>query len=369
MRIKMDNLRIKQSDFLTLRDFDIIRDDDKLLLKESNNYIISISGKYIYDLIPKLIPKLDGSTRVKEIINSLNGFDEGTVFSILEDLLKYNIIEVTKRPRKGDLTEKEIERYLNQLKFFAHKKTEDCYSQQTRLKKSQVTIIGDKEFLESIVRNLIRSGIGMIRYFYNIRNIKAIEDISLENYPSGKIVGIGLDINRLEKIFEKNADFLIVADRDLKKDEINKINKMALKKSVPWISFSDFGQKEIIVGPMIIPYKTPCYECYQLRKESNYNYFRELRLFQKENNYIRTKISTKSAYLYPFIGIISSFISIEVMKYLTQFTTPITQGRIFTINWLTMETRVHRILKIPRCSVCGVKESAPFAVWQEPFKE
>ncbi|TES89740.1 MAG: TOMM precursor leader peptide-binding protein [Candidatus Cloacimonadota bacterium] len=355
------------SEHLKLKDFEIIKDDGRLLFKKNNDFIIKVTGNLSTTLLPKLLPLLNGKYSTQKILDSLKEIDNESILSTLGMLKKYEIVETDNCPSLELLSKKEIDTFKHQIKFFSYRQNEEKYEMQISLKKAKVNLVGTKNFLFPLVRNLINSGIGEITFFCKKGINKSLLNMDFEQLSSSHshLVKKSYDTLCEEDILFNNPDFLIVADEDISIKELDSINGCNFKNKVPWISFSDIGEVETIIGPLVVPYKTPCYRCFELRKESNLNLYKELRLFKNADK----KILNKKSYLSPFIEILSGIMALEVIKYLSGVVSAMTLGKIYTINWLTMETKVHHILKLPRCPVCGVKEKAPFSIWQEPIKE
>jgi len=355
------------SEHLRLRNFEIINNDGRLLFKKNNDFIIKVTGNLSTTLLPKLLPLLNGKYSTQKILDYLKKIDNNSILSTLRMLKKYEIVETDNHPSLELLSKKEIDTFQHQINFFSYRQNEKKYKMQISLKKSKVNLVGTKNFLFPLVRNLINSGVGEITFFFKKGINKSLVNKDFEKLSSSysHLAKKSYDTLCEEDILHNNPDFVIVADEDISIKELDLINGCNLKNKVPWISFSDIAEAETIIGPLVVPYKTPCYRCFELRKESNLNLYKELRLFKKTDN----KILNKKSYLSPFIEILGGIMALEVIKYLSGVVSPMTLGKIYTINWLTMETQLHYILKLPRCPVCGVKENAPFSLWQEPIKE
>ena len=104
---------------------------------------------------------------------------------------------------------------------------------------------------------------------------------------------------------------------------------------------------EFELGPTVIPHETPCYRCFDLRRKSNLTSSDEYALL--EPHWQAISRSAGALAITPGIGLAA----LEVIKALTHFAEPATYAHLHTLNLLTLETRLHPILKIPRCAHCG----------------
>jgi bacteriocin biosynthesis cyclodehydratase domain-containing protein len=123
-------------------------------------------------------------------------------------------------------------------------------------------------------------------------------------------------------------------------------NQACLEEKITWTSYRLFGF-EVNIGPTVIPYETPCYKCFDLRRKGNLTFYEEYTLLER---YLKEH-QFPSGYLYITPGI--GLAVLEVIKLLTRFVDPATYGKFFSVNLLTLETRLHSILKLPQCPHCG----------------
>lgn len=117
------------------------------------------------------------------------------------------------------------------------------------------------------------------------------------------------------------------------------------------------------VGPFFIPHETCCYTCYDRRVKSNLEAYQEYLAYEK---YLAEKDKCPAAYgsLPSFATVAGGLIAVEVTKHLTQFLVPKTYGAVFCLNFLTLETELHEVWKLPRCPSCGpLVHTPPRAVW------
>ena len=103
------------------------------------------------------------------------------------------------------------------------------------------------------------------------------------------------------------------------------------------------------IGPVIVPYETPCYECVRGRENSNMDdpeTQRELETAAFEGQF--------SAGYHPLMPrLVADQAAFELTKVYSGIDTRPT-GRLITISPLSNALSVHRVLRLPYCPVCGV---------------
>ena len=119
------------------------------------------------------------------------------------------------------------------------------------------------------------------------------------------------------------------------------------------------------MGPTIVPYETACYECFNLRQKSNVPDIAEYQVveqFQRTN-----RLSSDWLAFTPGAGLLA----LEVLKAITWFMPPAGYAHLYSLNLLTMESKRHPVLKIPRCPACGrpAQPRPTIRAWQQSTVE
>ncbi|MEA1994162.1 MAG: TOMM precursor leader peptide-binding protein [Euryarchaeota archaeon] len=340
----------------------------KLLIRsESDNEVFLLTGKKL-PLLSKLMPLLDGTRSEKEILDTLKDFDSEYIDKLLQNLKEKGIIEYLP---STTLNSEEIKRYTSQLLLFSHA---NASSAQHILKKSRVAILGLGEIGSKVLTSLTISGIGEITGIdwnkvtkddvYKNEFYKA-DDIGKKRAKVGakRVKSLNSDINYIPIDYEikdnknmlslvEKADFLSVCLDQEDSSVLRQMNDICLESKTSWSSCYIRGL-EGIVGPTIIPYRTACYHCYELRMGANIRHYEEYRAYQEyKDKHLDRRVEfggTNS-----FASIVGSMFSLEVIKFLTKIKSPATLGKLLTINFYNMIVEAHPILKFPRCPKCGI---------------
>jgi thiazole/oxazole-forming peptide maturase SagC family component len=283
------------------------------------------------------------------------------------------IVEDASPPNSLSLAPEELTTYQNQLNFFSYFHPVNRYHYQELLKQAKVVILGLGDIANHLLLSLVSCGVG---------KIKAV-DLGLaagEDSAAGTIIDAKVNILKA-KITDLNPliSFELVITSVKSSQDIRNlikgydlavlpldrpsiaifdwINEACLYEKITWIS-GVLDAEEGVVGPCVVPFLTPCYKCYELRMKANLTSYQEYIIFEA---YLREHSADNLHYggFQPSAGIVGNLLAMEVIKILNKFEAPITYSNVFTINFLTLETKTHEILKLPRCPACGPTKKVP----------
>ena len=180
---------------------------------------------------------------------------------------------------------------------------------------------------------------------------KAIHDIN----PSiiVRCVDQMIDNNEcIEKIFsQSNRKFdLVINASDFPNVDTTSeiISKACMAYEVPHLIAGGYNLHLSLIGPTIIPYKSPCFQCIKegLAKEQPSD-FANIRKLHREKRNIGN--------LSPLAGISASFATFEALRVLvkSEKLLPIMTGRRGEFNFLTTKLNFSEYSRIPDCIWCG----------------
>jgi thiazole/oxazole-forming peptide maturase SagC family component len=168
-----------------------------------------------------------------------------------------------------------------------------------------------------------------------------------------------LQIDELQQLLSK-IDFAVLCRDHFNPHDYEIFNKAALEVKKSWTSARLAGF-EFQIGPTVIPFQTSCYQCFDMRYKSN---LPDIAEYQIVEDFLKNgRLRPETLVFTPGVGLLA----LEVLKALTWFMAPATYSHLYTLNLLTLESKLHPILKIPRCSACGrLSQSRPtINIWQQ----
>lgn len=343
--------------------------------------VVRLGGKAVSQLFPKLLPLLNGRYQVSEITSELKEFKEETILAALTILRKKGLLEDASAMPSFDLSPQELKRYDRHFSFFSHF-NDDRYEYQGILKSAKVAVLGLGQVGAQVLSSLAACGIGEIRVagdgvvegrdlgsFYTEAEIgktkREAAQLSVSKInPHVQVESVEGKVSSVEDAMDliDGADLVIVCVDGPSISIFRWVNEACLTKKIRWTSASLNGN-EAIIGPSIVPFETACYTCYELRRKANETFYEEYLAFEKymEDNPDLVREYGSIPSLSEMVG---GYVALEAIKILTDVTFPVTCGRICTVNFLSLETDVEEVLKLPYCPTCSQAKPKP-KLWLE----
>lgn len=355
---------------------------------------LSISSKSA-NLLARLLPLLDGTRRVSDLLRELRSFGEDQVLAMLEQLQAVGVIEDDTTTAVSNLSQAEKDRYQEQVTFFSHFTASTIggdappwpdiphsgLAYQEKLKQARVAVFGLGRLGSQLVRLLALAGVGCIiavdeglvteaeansDAWFSVADIDrtrcaALHDLVTVTSSGTEFVAIprsAYSCAEMTSILAK-SDFAVLSNDHFNPTQYEALNQACLQTNIAWTSCRFFGF-EFNIGPTVIPYRTPCYRCFDLRQKGNLTDYEEYLLLE---GFLRTHPLHSGL---PMVTPGISLVALEVIKALTHFMEPATYAHLYSLNLLTLESKRHPILKVPRCLDCGrSSQSRPtIQAWQ-----
>ena len=332
-------------------------------------------------LLGRLLPLLDGTRTVGEILLDLESDDSQAVCDSIEHLLKAGALERAIVEQQDLLPGDEARRFRSQVAFFSNfvappgaskdasradvPRTGQEY--QRRLKRSHVAVFGVGRLGSQLIRSLAVSGIGRITAVD--AETVGEEDLNCESWFEQGQEGLnraeaasalclransGVEFHA-QKSCEGVAgmsellagcDVAVLCPDHFNPAEYQEFNLAALASKTTWISARLSGF-ELVIGPTVIPGETPCFQCLESRIKSNVPDHSEYVVLQE---YLKTgRLRAEALAITPG----ADLLALEVLKIITWFMPPATYAHLYSLSLLTLQSRLHPVLKIPRCTACG----------------
>lgn len=342
----------------------------------TDNFAVEITTQKPEDLkkLHYLLKLLNSSNTVENIIKKfIRKFPDSNADDILKTIkifLKKGIIEII--PNEiSDFSPLEIERFKNQLAFFSlfENNTTSRYEMQKKIKNSTVALIGLGGAGSNLAILLSAIGIGKIigidfdkvtlnnlnrQLFYNPSDIgkmktKAIAEKIKKFNPSVIFEPRNIKINSIDSAIHAidNADFVFCTADSPIYDLYNFVNIATAQKNIPWISFGTI-EATAIIGPLIIPGETACYNCYILNELKKDKHFLNDVLYIK-----KFKKDTVNASIAPAFYIGAGILALQFLKYVTGFAKTDLENKILFLNLKNFKIQYKRFKKSIKCQICG----------------
>lgn len=304
--------------------------------------------------VKRVIPLLDGTRTLEDIARCLPDVESVQIERLLGQLLDARLLEdasdsISTQSHAHD-------RYARQITFFSHFSLE-ARALQRKLSESHVLVAGLGRVGARLLRSLITSGVGRLtamagpldspaRSAAVIRNVcRAAQRRSLA-CREGTLFEDGVCLPSAEL---RGVDVVIVALDAPAPGLLSQINTVCVGANTIWLPVGINGA-EAYFGPTVLPGRTACYTCCDLRTKANLDHVEAYRLYEERLNAGQHR---DFGTLPQFPRIIAEMATTEVVRLLSGFHRATTYGRVFTVDLVTLASCFHDVLRLPRCPTCG----------------
>lgn len=341
-----------------------------ILFFNSGRRQIKLEGHRLKQFYEFVIPLLNGHHTISEIeAKSAHLFRPEDLKRSLGLLTKHNLLQDADRDSLADETRIQLAPQLN----FFHELDLSADDTQQQLRKSTVTIFGMGGAGAVAALSLAGAQVGTIRCVDDlpvtssdpfIAPAFSAEDVGK---PRAEIIAKAISAR------SKNINVVPCTDKLETEDDLlgalegadfaaccsdiglaslfYKVNRACLQSRVSWIPCSVSGF-EGTVGPIVEPFKTACYLCYQMRAaackehpEEAVSFLEFLDARKRDDSEARENHSFSA-------GAIGNLVGLEIFKALTGVIPPSTLGHIMVFDFLQARSSRHAILRRPWCPAC-----------------
>ena len=311
------------------------------LFVKHDNKLFKISAKSDLHKKSRIFQILKRPRKLQEILKLLPDYKKKDVIEIVHTLYKLNLITIESKIINS--TPKEI--VFNSSNFLQPHTEQRNNGARFN---SQIVLIGSGVLANKIMLLLREMNIKFVR----IKSIpkpyestkKKLHEIRERNKNSSETPSSYLSslISSLDK-----SDLIIVAEDYHNLVLFETVNKICFKKRKAWIRVS-FDDNIGYLGPFVVPKKTSCFNCCELRLVTNSPYY-EYELWQNKQNIPKTKLVLPEY----FADILTTACANEVLRFLTPHKKPETIDNLFVLDTQQLNLTKHKIITHPNCIYCN----------------
>lgn len=337
---------------LLIEDLELIPAQDGTVQVRGPGTPLILRGEATRQFLPRLLPLLDGSRSVDDILGAMPDVDQSRVLSALKLLYSKGLLEDAGAAGTEGLSPEELRRHRAQLNFFSRyigvsRKVQNRYEAQRRLKDAHVLLTGRGLILRELGGSLAEAGIG---------------DLRVEERPAPSR-------EELAGLIDPELDLVLLAVPRPTPGVASWVNELAVATGVRWLPVVMDGRAGS-VGPTVVPMESACYHCYRGRRLACSDFPREDQDYETYLDSHDGKLPSGSpdgsqvsdgptGEWAPFTRLVASVAAIEVVRLLTGLVAPATINRVLLMDALTGESREARVVKLPRCPVCSPAATTP----------
>lgn len=292
--------------------------------------IVTVTDRDEDNSITDLVEMIDGHTHIDEILDSFEESQLDEVVSFLEGMSETGVIYDSEEHGDDNL-------YPHLSMHHGFKRQE-----RERLHSKDVLIVNASDMGPQIAEDLLEIGVNTVSFCQPVRSERR-SIASFEDSDDFRHV----DESELDSAIER-TDFMVYTADQRYVELTSRLNERTYETNTPWVS-ARISAFDGIVGPAIFPDETACFECYEERVHSNVPNPDGLDTFA-ETTEENPQLSTTT--LPSFSRALAGYLSTDLV-YLLSYGVGYTAGRVITFSSLDLSMESNRVLKLPRCEVCG----------------
>ena len=287
---------------------------------EHGGTVVTLEGRAVGALLPRLFPLLDGTRTVDELVTEL-GVPVAPAVEHALSLLDANrlLLEGREAPR----TEVGLRAGAAYACAFGRRTTEDAAVR--RLEEASVAIVGSGRSATVVAAQLEELGVGTV-------------------------VGIPVDT-------DAGDAFVVAAPAAHEVSSLAELNARALATGAAWLQLLPFDGRVTIAGPLFLPGGSACRTCFVTRRGACSGYEEDFDVVEREPHEARPPA--------PLTAIAAGLAAIIALRWIATGD-PTLPGRFYAIESGAVLRLTHaHALRVPRCRACGAPERAVPSPWFE----
>lgn len=189
--------------------------------------------------------------------------------------------------------------------------------------------------------------------------ILSYEDDQIDEFLENQKLDHGVHNKRLKDAWP--TEISVVLDSSSSGIRLAKFNSLFLKLSMWWVPVRH-GPSHGTVGPLIIPFQTPCFECVVARHSAASPQSQLMYTLELDNTLARSDVNNVP----PSNAIISlafGFLANELLLFFTPPSNPGLISRVIAFSQLSLGATHHKVLRVPNCPACGVASLPALHPW------
>jgi ribosomal protein S12 methylthiotransferase accessory factor len=307
-----------------------------------------------------VIPLLDGTRSMEELCAELSNYTPESVTAFIQVLTQRGIVD----DKPAAQVRGAGDRWSGQIKFFRGW-TDDPSKYQARLRESRVLVVGLEGWAFAAAVELAAAGLETIHLAddrlitpEDLLYLRGVEDSDVgssrrdvlarvlrEIAPWCRVTTSGLELEDREW----NLSLVGAPASDLQ--VLMRVARFAQDSRISTL-FGSMEELYAVVGPLVVPGETACWNCYRLRALGTSMHPAEDRAEQHE--FLRRRPAARSrAYLAPMVSQVGHLLALESLKVLTGYVPSGLGGRVLRQHLVSLETSLHTVIRLPWCEVCG----------------
>lgn len=307
-----------------------------------NGPVLTLTDHEEEDIISGLIDEIDGETHLDDVLSAFSHDEKGEVARALAELHEKEAIhDASDYEESGDY-------HHTALKPFERV---GSFTDTDAIGTGTIGVVNVGHLARHIVPDVLKMGVGEVEFLEPAGQT----DIA-EEFEDDETFTVS---DRSVEELVAASDFVVYASEQMNPEIEDLLNETALAEETPWMIVQRLGY-DGLVGPTFFPGETACYECFEKRKLSNVVSMENYQAFVEACRDNDVDPATET--LPEFNRMLGGFAAMD-LRHLFNHGVGYTAGRVVATNSINLEMHADRVLKIPRCDVCGpapTEKTSPF---------
>jgi bacteriocin biosynthesis cyclodehydratase domain-containing protein len=279
--------------------------------------VVVLEGGAVSTLLPHLLPLLDGTRTVDDLVARLGPPVRPAVELALSILGEHGLL--TAGPDAPEDERETAHAFASVFDVIPRVAAE-------RVREARVGVVGGSATAADVARLLHAAGVRRLR-----------------RWPWRR---------------SGDADFCVVAPATDEVDRLQGWNAVALEHGIRWLPVRPWDGRCALVGPLVVPHESCCYECVLLRRAANVEYRDDL----VDVDAAPVAASAPA----PFGTLVSALAAYSALRWLVGLDTAL-PGVLQAVEARpVLSLSSHTVLRVPRCPACSpaMRTAAPLP-WHE----
>jgi len=277
------------------------------ILLEHGGSVVTLEGRGAATLLPALLPLLDGSRSIAQLVGELGPAAEPAVLNALELLARHGLL--LDGPAGADGTPAG----LAAAALFVAAGTRRTSPAEARaaLTAASVGLTGSGEVATELARLLAEAGVRVAR----------------------------------EALDDAGAEFVVAAPAATEVPRLGELNDRRLRSGRAWLQVLPPDGRSVVVGPLFLPGLSACHSCYRLRRGACSDY--------EEDFDVLDEAASRAASPRALLAAAAGIATVLVIRWLAA-RDPTLPGRFYALETgAVLGLSHHHLLRVPRCPSCG----------------
>jgi bacteriocin biosynthesis cyclodehydratase domain-containing protein len=287
------------------------------VLLEHAGSVVTLEGRGAATLLPALLPLLDGTRSVEQLVSELGHVAEPAVLNALELLARHGLL------LDGPAGADDCPSGLATAALFVAAGTRRTSPADARaaLTAAEIGVAGSGEIATGVARLLDEAGVRVAR----------------------------------EPLADASAEFVVAAPAATELRRLDELNDRRLRSRRAWLQALPPDGRSVVIGPLFLPDLSACHSCYRLRRGACSDY--------EEDFDAIDEAASRAASPRALLAAAAGIATVLVIRWLAA-RDPTLPGRFYALETgAVLGLSHHHLLRVPRCPSCGDAATPLPAPW------